>query len=264
MSGKNKEKGTVKDKQDINIDYEDIDVADIMDQIKKKIATQPQQPEQEESPREAPTSAAPEPFQGKPAEAPGAKSKVKKILLKIMRPFSPLLKLLILPVYSELRETVMSLDQTNRRLDYLHHRMEQDLLKLGETMNAALNETTNKLQVSINDVAVGMNESTAKTNRIINDTNKNLDKTSKRIDNVNDRIALVSQDAQKRLDLAFDDLNRTMEFTKLLHSLSHNLVVEMTKMKIEEETLKVKTRIMEKDFEFLGRREKALEERVFK
>ena len=261
MSGEKKEKRTVKDKQDIKIDYEDIDVADIMDQIKKKIATQPQEPEQEESPREAPTAAAPDPFHGKPAEALGAKSKVKKILLKIMRPFSPLLKLLILPVYSELRETVMSLDQTNRRLDYLHQRMEQDLLKLGETMNAALNETTNKLQVAIGESTDVINKTIAKTNRRID---KGLDKTSKRIDNVNDRIALVSQDVQKRLDLAFDDLNRTMEFTKLLHSLSHNLVVEMTKMKIEEETLKVKTRIMEKDFEFLGRREKALEERVFK
>ena len=175
-----------------------------------------------------------------------------------MRPFSPLLKLLILPVYSELRETVISLDQTNRRLDYLHLRMEQDLVKLGETMNATLseriNETTKKLQIVIGESADIINKTIAKTNRRID----------RGIDNVNDRIALVSRDAQKRLNLAFDDLNRTMEFTQLLHSLSHNLVVEMTKMKIEEETLKVKTRIMEKDFEFLGRREKALEERVFK
>ena len=37
----------------------------------------------------------------------------------------------------------------------------------------------------------------------------------------------------------------------------------MTKLKIEEEHLKLKTRIMEKDFEFVSRKEKALEEKIF-
>jgi NADH/NAD ratio-sensing transcriptional regulator Rex len=68
----------------------------------------------------------------------------------------------------------------------------------------------------------------------------------------------------KRLDLAFDDIGRIKEYTKLLHSLSHNVVVEMTKLKIEEENLKIKARILEKDFEFLGKREKALEDQVLK
>jgi NADH/NAD ratio-sensing transcriptional regulator Rex len=60
------------------------------------------------------------------------------------------------------------------------------------------------------------------------------------------------------------DIGRIKEYTKLLHSLSHNVVVEMTKLKIEEENLKIKARILEKDFEFLGRREKALEDQVLK
>jgi len=68
----------------------------------------------------------------------------------------------------------------------------------------------------------------------------------------------------KRLDLAYDEIGRIKEYTKLLHSLSHNLVVEMTKLKVEEEALKVKARILEKDFEFLGERERALEDQVFK
>jgi hypothetical protein len=55
-----------------------------------------------------------------------------------------------------------------------------------------------------------------------------------------------------------------MEYTKLLHSLSHNVVVEMSKLKIEEEGLKLKTRIMEKDFENLRSKEQALEHKVFK
>jgi hypothetical protein len=57
-------------------------------------------------------------------------------------------------------------------------------------------------------------------------------------------------------------LNTARENTKLLHTLAHNLVVELTKLRIEYETLKSKMRIMEKDFEVLGKREKALEKRV--
>ena len=55
-----------------------------------------------------------------------------------------------------------------------------------------------------------------------------------------------------------------MEYTKLLHSLSHNMVVELSKLKIEEEDIKVKARILDKDFEFLLSKERALEERVMK
>ena len=55
-----------------------------------------------------------------------------------------------------------------------------------------------------------------------------------------------------------------MEYTKLLHTLSHNIVVELSKLKIEEDRLKIETRIIEKDFEFLSKREKALEKEVFK
>ena len=57
-----------------------------------------------------------------------------------------------------------------------------------------------------------------------------------------------------------DELFRAVEYTKLLHNLCHNLVVELSKLKIEEENIKSKTRILEKDFEFLKKREKALEE----
>jgi hypothetical protein len=68
----------------------------------------------------------------------------------------------------------------------------------------------------------------------------------------------------QRINLAFDDIGLIKEYTKLLHSLSHNIVVEMTKLKIEQDTHKLKRRIMEKDFEHLGRRERSLEEQIFK
>jgi K+-sensing histidine kinase KdpD len=57
-------------------------------------------------------------------------------------------------------------------------------------------------------------------------------------------------------------LERDKEYIKLLHGLSHNLVVELTKLKIENDTLKARLEIMERDFDFLGKRERALEREV--
>lgn len=199
--------------QDIKIDYDNIDVADIMDQIKEKIAAQPKK--EPELPLVefdyVPYGATPPET---PPETSGAKSKLKALLLKIMKPFSPLIRLLVLPVSHELAETVKTLDLTNKKLDYLSEKLHHDLFQLNESLNS--------------------------------------------------RIEIVDKSVNKRLDLAFDDIGRIKEYTKLLHSLSHNVVVEMTKLKIEEENLKIKARILEKDFEFLGRREKALEDQVHK
>jgi hypothetical protein len=198
---------------EIKIDYENIDVADIMDQIKKKIAAQPKkEPELPLVESDyVPYGAIPPEM---PPDASGTKSKIKSILLKIMKPFSPLIRLLVLPVSNELAETVKTLDLTNKKLDYLSEKLHHDLFQLNESLNS--------------------------------------------------RIEVVDKAVNKRLDLAFDDIGRIKEYTKLLHSLSHNVVVEMTKLKIEEENLKIKARILEKDFEFLGRREKALEDQVHK
>jgi len=180
----NKEKKKIEFIQEVNeikIDYENIDVADIMAQIKRKIASQPKKdPEQEIGKEELPVSS--EPYSPEPPEGYGIKLKIKRILLKIMRPISPLIKLLILPVYEEVK---LNLDHTNRRIDNLTY-------QFGSEMEKA------------------------------------------------------------------------KEYTKLLHNLSHNIVVEITKLKIEQENLKLKARIMEKDFEFLDKKEKQLEKNVFK
>jgi len=197
----NKKNGKKMTKEEIKIDYENIDVADIMDQIKRKVAEKPKKPERE-SGREDWRFASPSLYPLEPEEAPGSKAKIRGLILKIMRPFAPLIKLFILPVYEELRETVRILDQTNKRIDYF---------------DAKLNDFSN----NINQI-------------------------------------------NHRLDRAAGDLGTTMEYTKLLHNLSHNVVVELSKLKIEEENLKLKTRIMEKDFESLGKRERALEKHIFK
>lgn len=205
MTDKKEQKKFINE-EEINIDYDNIDVADIMDQIKRKIATQPIKPAEGDLKNEAfYSSSGPSPAG---LEEPyGTKAKVKKLLLRVMKPFSPLIKVMIFPVH---QETQNNFDQTNRRLDFLNEKLEGELGKIYEKLDH-LNQATNK-----------------------------------------------------RVDLAFEGLNKALEYTKLLHSLSHNIVVELTKLKIEQENLKVKTRIMEKDFEFLGRKEKAIEKEIFK
>ena len=156
--------------EEISIDYENIDVADIMSQIKRKISSQQKSFLQKGYLDREESSLYPPEF-----EAAGeARSRIVNLLLRVMRPLTPLIKFLILPVYKELAETRRNLTRTIERTQ------------------------------------------------------------------------------------------RTKEYTKLLHSLTHNIIVELTKLKIEEENLKVKTRIIEKDLEVLQKREKALEEKVFK
>jgi hypothetical protein len=183
--------------EDIVIDYENIDVAEIMDQIRKKIATQPKKPEPEELiPLEHSTSTGSS--TPPPEEPSGRKLKMKNFALKLMRPFFPLIKFLVLPVHQELRETIQNLYRTNQRLDFLERKTGDDFSRIHEEFQAV---------------------------------NRSLD--------------------------------RAKEYVKLLHNLSHNIVVEMTKLKIEEENLKINTRVLEKNFEFTQRREKALEKKVF-
>jgi len=189
---------------EIRIDYDHIDVEDIMDQIKKKIASQPKSPEEETfiQPAYAPS---PAPFSPPPGVPSGSKATLKRILLKLFKPISPLIKFLVLPVHQELKDTIQNVYATNQRIDMLERKVDE-----------------------------------------------NFSQVRQKLDEVN-------QATIRRLE----ELNRVREYTRLLHNLSHNMVVELTKLKIEHENLKLKTRIMEKDFEFLGKREKTLEGKVF-
>jgi hypothetical protein len=65
-----------------------------------------------------------------------------------------------------------------------------------------------------------------------------------------------------RIDEVATRLGTTRETVKLLHNLDHNLVLELTKLKVEHDTLKSKVRVLEKELEILGKREKVLEKRV--
>ena len=192
------------DEKPIEIDYDRIDVASIMGQIKGRIASRERPASGDASPS-GPAWPLPQPEPE--AEPSGVRAGSKKILLKLMRPFSPLIKLLVFPVHQELRRTIVTLDQTNRRLDSLFAAVQKELPELRDAVNRRLDAALPPLQ---------------------------------------------------------EDVIRLKEYTKLLHNLSHGLVVEMTKLKIEEETLTNRVRIMEKDFEFLGKRERALEEEALK
>jgi hypothetical protein len=183
--------------EDIKIDYDNIDVEDIMSQIKKKIASQPESPEPENSlqPSYAPSS---DPFAPMPEGSLGKKAKLKKIFAKLFKPISPLIKFLVFPVHQELKDTIQNVYVTNQRIDILEKNVDENFTQVRQKMEE------------------------------------------------------ISQ-----------RLSRVREYTQLLHNLSHNMVVELTKLKIEHENLKLKARIMEKDFEFLGKREKTLESKVF-
>jgi len=213
--GEDKKQKFSAEEMEIKIDYENIDVEEIMNQIKRKIASRPAQEieQQEEETRNDYRETIPPPLTSPPG---GLRSKIRRILLKLMRPFAPLIKLMVLPVDEELRETVENLDYSNRRLDGLTERLHQELSRI--------------------DQILGRLES---------------------------KIDLNHQLVNERLELAFKDLGRAKEYTKLLHQLTHNLVVEMTKLKIEKDHLKIQSRILEKDLAFLNRREKEVEKKVF-
>ncbi len=55
-----------------------------------------------------------------------------------------------------------------------------------------------------------------------------------------------------------------IEYIKLLHNTSNNLIVELSKLKIEEELLKTKIKVLEDKMEFLENRERAIEKKLYK
>jgi hypothetical protein len=58
------------------------------------------------------------------------------------------------------------------------------------------------------------------------------------------------------------NLQRSMEYIKLLHNLSHNMVVEMSKLKVEIDALRNRLITVENKLEFLKRREEILEDKL--
>ncbi len=139
--------------REIYIDYDRIDVASIMEQIRRKIATQPR-PKPSEKIIEDKEIIPPPPRSPWELEATyGWKARAKRILLKLMRPLSPLIKLLIFPVYYELRETVLKLHHANMRIDYactrldhLASKMDTELAKLSQLLNQRIDRVEKRFE----------------------------------------------------------------------------------------------------------------------
>jgi len=120
MNKKMDKKDVPLESEDSRIDYDHLDVSDIMGQIKKKVDAHPKvEPEFPINPFEFEKSGLP-------------LSKTRRRLLKLMRPFSPIIKFLILPVHQELRETIHILDRTNKRIDVLDDEINRELKKTKE------------------------------------------------------------------------------------------------------------------------------------
>lgn len=190
--------------EDIEIDYDKIDVEAVMDQVKQVAAANPLEPIE---PPPAASPAPPPPAAPVPPpapSAPGLKAVLKDKLLRALRPFAPVVRLLGLPLHEDIQATIKQLDQTNRRLDAL-----------------AL------------ETPVRFAEVVAELEKVR--------------DRLNDRMS---------------DLDRTMEYVKLLHHLDHNIVVELTKLRIEFETLRSKVLILEKDLDAGVQRERILEKQL--
>jgi hypothetical protein len=182
----------------INVDYENLDVSVLMDQIQKAAAAAPApEPGFSAAPPEGPPpppsgpSPAPSVLEAGPGPT-GKKAKLQGKAIRLLTPFFPVLRLLGLPLHQELRATQQSLHATNVRLDG------------------------------------------------------------------------VVQELGGSLDQARRDLNKSQEYIKLLHNLSHNLILAATSQKIEFDLLKSKVRMLEKELEFARKRERALEEEVLK
>jgi len=165
-------------KADVLIDYEKIDAADINAQVQKAAAARAAaRAAGAEAP---PVQAANAPASPAAVPPPGFKNKLKGMAVRLLRPLTPVMRLLALPLHEEIQAVVKQLDAANRRIDEM-----------------------------------------------------------------------------------VPTLARSTEYIKLLHLLNHNLVVELTKLRVEHDALKSRSRLQEKDLEFLTKRERAVEEKVF-
>lgn len=237
----------------VEIDYDHVNVAEIMARIQKSAAEAlPAEVLEEKVPREAvpasfspastspasPPPAPPAPPQTDGNLEPQGAKKIKKIVRKLMRPFFPVIRLLAFPIHEELRATIKSLHETNVRLDNLDRLLQQQAEKYDQGLQ--------RLEVRF-DQSLQMLET--RSEQKFDFAGERTDRTEQRLDLLEERLK---------------DLDKSMEYIRLLHNLEHNLVVELTKLKVEAETLKSKFRILEKDQEFAQKRERALEEQALK
>ena len=237
MSKKQKIEMKKDEPEEITIDYDNIDIQDIMNQIKTKISRSPESsPDPEESspagighvssyvlePEYTPEPEhilqpeyTPEPENIPEPEKQGIMAKVKKFLALLMKPFAPIIKLLVYPVHKELMETIRKLDETNQRMDFLYEKHLPEIRRAIDVVGARIDNFNFNVNNRIDKAFKDMDNFNIKANERIDTTFENI------------------QNTNERVDMAFKDIHKIKEYTKLLHALSHNMVVEMSKLKIE-------------------------------
>jgi hypothetical protein len=77
-------------------------------------------------------------------------------------------------------------------------------------------------------------------------------------DNARD-VLKINQQLEDYKQLIF----QSKEYIKLMHNSMNNMIVEFSKLKIDEELLKTKIKVMEDKIEFLENRERAIEKKLF-
>ena len=58
-------------------------------------------------------------------------------------------------------------------------------------------------------------------------------------------------------------VSQSKEYIVLLHNALNNMIVEFSKLKIEEEMLKTKLKVLEDKMEFIESRERAIEKKIY-
>lgn len=78
-------------------------------------------------------------------------------------------------------------------------------------------------------------------------------------------VGLHNKNAQDIHDLkpTVPIIFQSKEYIKLLHNAINNMIVETSKMKIEEELLKTRIKVLEDKIQFLENRERAIEKKLF-
>jgi hypothetical protein len=256
------------------IDYDRIDVADIMAQVRMKAAEgPPETPAAGQAvpplPSEAPAGGAavaplaPEVPAAGPADIPSAppvrgwKGLLKKTARFLVRPYLPIL----LPFTQWLKFRLNY--EVNVRIDGTATRLE----KVREDGLVRIDETAARLGTVWQEAVVRIDETTTRLGKSLEKVSARSDGTATRLETTRDEIVTRLDEMATRFQMTRDEiavnLGTTRETVKLLHTLGHNLAFELTKLKIEEEALKSKVRVLEKELETLGKREKAIEKKVF-
>ena len=80
---------------------------------------------------------------------------------------------------------------------------------------------------------------------------------------VNERIIHLHNENRREIARMMPIVTQSKEYILLLHNALNNMIVEFSKLKIEEEMLKTKLKVAEDKMEFLENRERAIEKKLF-